>query len=306
MFRPKRTSVSVSIVRTALESIFDDCDNFDIDETGGRLLGTYRHDDGRFEIEVTDVIDAGPQAQRSPTFFLQDGEYQEGRFREIETKQPNIEHLGNWHTHHVNGYRTLSGGDRDTYFRTVNHDKHNTDFFYALLVVSRNRGDNPRYAVKHFLFRRGDSNVHEIPARNVHIVDVPVPPSAFHPVLTASAHAGAVAPTLAGNMDRAKDQDFFTQFYPQLKSLMSKDTGAVYWKGPVTLIDGFEANVVAMEDTKGAETSYSIATSCENPAVAEIVTQYRRRQFRSAREAVVNLERDLNRALYRETRRAAI
>ena len=306
MSRPKRISVTVSIVRTALESIFDDCDKFDIDETGGRLLGTYRHEDGRFEIEVTDVLDAGPQAQRSPTFFLQDGEYQERRFREIEAQQPNIEHLGNWHTHHVNGLRTLSGGDRDTYFRTVNHDKHNTDFFYALLVVSRNRRGDPRYTVKHFLFRRGDSNIYEIPAHDVHIVDMPRGRSAGHPVAAVSADPGAVAPVLAGNMERARDQDFFAEFYPQLKSWMSKDTGAVYWKGPVSLVDGSEASVVAMEEPKGEETSYSIATSCKNPAVAEIGHQYRQQQFRSARVAVLSLERDLNRALYREARRAAV
>jgi hypothetical protein len=305
MFRPKRTSVSVSIVRTALESIFDDCDKFDIDETGGRLLGTYKNRDGQLQIQVTDVIDAGPQAQRSPTFFLQDGEYQERRFREIEAKQPNIEHLGNWHTHHVNGYRTLSGGDLDTYFRTVNHDKHNTDFFYALLVVSRNRGGGPRYTVKHFLFRRDDGNVYEIPDRDVHIVDVPVRPSTVNLMAATSARAEAVAPSLGENIERARDRDFFAEFYPELKSLMSKETGAVYWRGPVTLIDDSQAGVVAMEDTKG-EAFYSIATSYKNPAFAEVATQYRSRQFRSAREAVVNFERDLNRALYRETRHAAI
>ena len=98
----------------------------------------------------------GPNAQRSPTYFLQDGDYQEKLFRAIEASHPDIEHLGNWHTHHVNGYPTLSGGDKTTYFKTVNHEKHNTDFFYALLVVSKNRGGNPRYEVKHFFFRRGD------------------------------------------------------------------------------------------------------------------------------------------------------
>lgn len=306
MSRPKRISVTVSIVRTALESIFDDCDKFDIDETGGRLLGTYRHEDGQFEIEVTDVLDAGPKAQRSPTFFLQDGEYQERRFREIEAKQPNIEHLGNWHTHHVNGYQTLSGGDRDTYFRTVNHDQHNTDFFYALLVVSRNRRGEPRYTVKHFLFRRGDSNIYEIPARDVHIVNTPRERSVLYPVGAVSADPGAVASAPAGNIERVRDQNFFAEFYPELKSLMSKDTGAVYWKGPVALVDGSEASVVAMEERNGEETSYSIATSCKHPAVAEIGNQYRHQQFRSARVAVVSLERDLNRALYREARREAI
>ena len=306
MSKPKRLSVTISIARTALESIFDDCDKFDVDETGGRLLGTYTHDNGRFEIEVTDVLDAGPQAQRSPTFFLQDGEYQERRFREIEAKRPDIEHLGNWHTHHVNGYRTLSGGDRDTYFRTVNHDKHNTDFFYALLVVTRNHRGDPRYTVKHFLFRRGDTDIYEVPASDVHVVDMPTGSVARQSVRTMSSAAETIAPPVAGNIERARDQGFFSEFYPQLKSLMSKETGAVYWKGPVTLVDGSSASVVAVEETNGTDTSYSVAISSSDPAIAEVGHRYRHQQFRSAREALMTLERDLNRALYREARRAAI
>lgn len=306
MFRAKRISATVSIARSALESIFDDCDKFEVDETGGRLLGTYQHTNRRLKIEVTNVLDAGPNAQRSPTFFLQDGDYQERRFREIEAEQPNIEHLGNWHTHHVNGYPTLSGGDLETYFRTVNHEKHNTDFFYALLVVSRNSAGGPRYAVKHFLFRRGDDNVYEIPARDVQVVDTPGQSFAHHGARVLPSTATPVAPALGGQMERTRDRDFFTEFYPQLKSLISTDSGAVYWKGPVTLVDGSEANVVAMEETQGSRTSYTIATSCKKPEATEIGRRYRQQQFRSAREAVVSIERELNRAIYQEARRTAI
>jgi len=86
---------------------------------GGRLLETYRHENGRYYIEVKGVLEPGPKAERSPTFFLQDGEYQERLFRSIEASHPDIEHLGNWHTHHVNGYPTLSGGDKMTYFKPI-------------------------------------------------------------------------------------------------------------------------------------------------------------------------------------------
>jgi hypothetical protein len=43
----------------------------------------------------------------------------------------------------------------------VNHKNHTTDFFYALLVTARNPAarDRNRYAIKHFLFRRGDASV---------------------------------------------------------------------------------------------------------------------------------------------------
>src|SRR5208283_2840426 len=104
----------------------------------------------------------GPNAQRSATYFLQDGDYQEKLFRAIEAQHPEVEHLGNWHTHHVNGYPTLSGGDISTYRNIVNHRNHNTDFFYALLVVRKNQGGAERYETKHFFLRRGDDTVHEI------------------------------------------------------------------------------------------------------------------------------------------------
>ena len=184
---------------------------------------------------------------------------------------PEIEHLGNWHTHHVNGLTTLSGGDKATYFKTVNHEKHNTDFFYALLVVSKNRGGNPRYAVKHFIFRRGDETIYEIPASEVRLVDSPPlrprgriaePPRSAPPQ-----HGQPSAP----NPERAKDQEFFAEFYPGLKPLLAKDIGAPYWKGPLTLVDGSRAEVVAMEDPDDTARSYSIATSSKNPAIADIL-----------------------------------
>ena len=173
LFRSKKPTFSITLARGAVESIFDECDKYDADETGGRLLGTYRHQGGRYDIEVKGVLEPGPNAQRSPTYFLQDGDHQEKLFRAIEVSHPEIEHLGNWHTHHVNGYPTLSGGDKETYFKTVNHAKQNTDFWYALLVVSKNRGGNPRYAVKHFIFRRGDDAIYEIPAKDVRLVEGP-------------------------------------------------------------------------------------------------------------------------------------
>jgi hypothetical protein len=77
LFKSKKPTFSIAIARGALESVFDECDKHHIDETGGRLLGTYRRDNGHYDIEVKGVLEPGPNAQRSPTYFLQDGEYQE-------------------------------------------------------------------------------------------------------------------------------------------------------------------------------------------------------------------------------------
>ena len=297
MFRSKKPAVtfSVSIAKGALESIFDDCDKFNLDETGGRILGTYHHNGDHYDVKVLGVLEAGPNAERSPVYFLQDGDYQEKLFRAIEEAYPEIEHLGNWHTHHVNGLQTLSGGDKTTYTKTVNHSKHNTDFFYALLVVKKNVGRNPRYKIKHFFFRRNDNNIYEIPAKDVRLIDAPV--------LRPRQHGGTVEARdpprqHVPNPERAKDQDFFSEFYPGLKALLSKEIGAPYWKGPLSLVDGSRADVVAMENPDDKARSYSIATSSKNPLIADILPQYKDRKFRSARHAVLHLEHDLNQALY--------
>ncbi len=299
LFRSKKPAFSISIAREALDSIFDECDRYDVDETGGRLIGTYRHDNGRYDIDVKGVLEPGPKATRSPTSFFQDGDYQERLFRAIEAAHPEIEHLGSWHTHHVNGYPTLSGGDKTTYFKTVNHEKHNMDFFYALLVVSKNRGGNPRYAVKHFIFRRNDDMIYEIPAKDVRLIDAPALRPGDHEPAKPSSPSQAAAQQIAANPERTKDREFFAEFYPTLKPLLSKSIGAPYWKGPLTLVDGSQAEVVAMENADGGAPFYSIATSCKSPVISDTLAQYEQRQFRSARHAVLHLERDLNQALYR-------
>src|SRR5271163_663231 len=60
MFRSKKSGLSLTIARAALESIFDECDRYDADETGGRLLGTYRGKGSNIDIKVSGVIGPGP------------------------------------------------------------------------------------------------------------------------------------------------------------------------------------------------------------------------------------------------------
>ena len=298
MFRSKQPKFSVTIARGALESIFDECDKFDSHETGGRLIGTYKKKSSHYDIQLSGVLGPGPEAQRSATSFFQDGDYQERLFRQIEETHPDIEHLGNWHTHHVNGLATLSQGDHATYHRNVNHEKHNTDFFYALLVVKKNHGRDPRYEVKHYFFRRNDDQVYETPAGQVRIVDTPIlwPLRTERTTSTSNSlprHKEQIAP----NIERVKDQDFFADFYPGLRVLFSKGVGALYWKGALALIDGSRAEVLAMENSTDGEQFYSITTGREE--FTEAMAEYKERRFRSARHAVWNLQNDLNQALYR-------
>jgi integrative and conjugative element protein (TIGR02256 family) len=164
----------IIIHRGVLDAIFAECDKFDHAETGGALVGTYRYDTGVNVITVSGIIEAGPKAQRTAVSFFKDGEYQERRFREIERQDPRIEHLGNWHTHHVNGLQTLSNGDVTTYQKHVNSPNHNTDFWYAFLVTEKISGFHSRdYVYKNFMLYRGDPAVYVLPEHRLIIVDRP-------------------------------------------------------------------------------------------------------------------------------------
>jgi len=160
--------LTISIPQPILHGIFDECDRYSAEEIGGRLLGFYTWHGTDPHIDVKALIAAGPNAKRTRVSLFQDGEYQESVFRAVERKYPSIEHLGNWHTHHVNGLRTLSQGDCDTYRKCVNSPSHNTDFFYAMLVTHRTPTESARYAVRHFVFVRHSPDFVEVPLCNVH------------------------------------------------------------------------------------------------------------------------------------------
>jgi hypothetical protein len=290
--------VRVILPRQALEQIFDECDRFDRDETGGRVLGTYEQLGEKLRLHVSAIIDAGPKARRTAVSFFQDGEYQEKVFRDIERVHPTIEHLGNWHTHHVNGLSHLSGGDLETYHRTVNHENHNCPFFYALLVVDRahaRRGD--RYTTKHYLFRRGDDHVYQIPSKHVEIVDTPL----------ATTRATAVDPPPPQNSEAAStipvrvyDRDVLREFYPALRPFVSEKLG-VYWRGPVELVDGSVADLVVMETSSAHSPQYSAilrAPTEDLKKAAELISGH---DFASVRAAVIETERQCNRAIYRRS-----
>lgn len=298
--------VRIRLPRAALSTIFDECDRYDHDETGGRVLGTYQMARGKLGLNVSGLIEAGPAAERSPVFFQQDGDHQEQIFRQIEREHPKIEHLGNWHTHHMNGLNTLSGGDRATYHRTVNHPKHNVPFFYALLVVAKQRSSDPleRYSVKHFLFRRGDLHDYQIPNKQVELVDTPL----VWPT-TAGASATRITPVhsdpghMAAKPERVFDRDILGEFFPEMKPYSSPKLG-VYWRGPIELADGTRIEIVLVEDTSTSAPSYSVLLRDLPDLLVPAEAQLDKHSFPSARLALVTAERTLNRQLVTADRRA--
>jgi hypothetical protein len=160
---------TIFMPQRALQEIFNECDRFDKEETGGRLIGVFGEAAGNLTLRVLGVIEAGPNAKRTAVSFFQDGEYQEPIFRRIEKRVRNINHLGNWHSHHCNALKTLSQGDLYTYRKIVNSPNHAVDFFYALLVTEKFKHGG--YAMRHFIFRRGISGFREVAQSNVKMVD---------------------------------------------------------------------------------------------------------------------------------------
>ncbi|MBI3983212.1 MAG: hypothetical protein HY337_09880 [Gemmatimonadetes bacterium] len=241
-----------------LTAVFDECDRYGHVETGGRIVGTYRR--GRnLDVTVTGMIDAGPQARRAVTSFFQDGEYQEGVFREIEREHPDIEHLGTWHTHHVNGFPTLSGGDIETYRRTVNHPQHNLDFWYALLVTAKVAGPD-RYRVKHYLLRRHDDKVYKIPPKLVRVAEER---AIWVPGVTRGRPQAAPASSIESDSAshsrqerRAFDDQVLRQLFPNLRPFFSEAAQCLLWKGSISLLDHSSADVVVVESVSEGKTGY--------------------------------------------------
>ncbi|MGO9021333.1 MAG: hypothetical protein ACLQVJ_23590 [Syntrophobacteraceae bacterium] len=296
----KTADVRLILPQAALKVIFDECDGFDQDETGGRVIGTFEEDRGKLTLHVSGMIESGPRAQRSAVSFFQDGKYQERIFRQIENRHPEIEHLGNWHTHHVNGLQNLSGGDIATYSRTVNHHHHNTPFFYALLVTAKNSTFNPlrRYSIKHYLFRRGDERIYEIPPQHVQIV--------ARPLLWPAAPSPDAKPTrqptsneLGIRRERVYDHDILGEFYRGIRPFTSLKLG-VYWRGPLELLDGSSVQVVVLEDSAADRPCYSVTLQELPDSLKGIAEELAKVEFPSARAALITTERSCNRALYQQ------
>ena len=295
----RSSSVTVSIPAQALVSIFDDCDQYDYDETGGRIIGVFRGSpDGSIDIEVTGIIEAGPRARRSRSSFFQDGDYQAEVFRGIEAAHPDVEHLGNWHTHHVNGLPTLSAGDIETYMRIVNHEKHNHNFFYALLVVARLADERSlsRYRIRHYILFRGDNCVYEIETPNVIVTQKPL-----------EWHVGEddrTEPWVCDHNDatRVKDGVIIPEVFPTFCPYWSKRASTIYWKGTLELIDSSSIEIMVPEMSATAEdepSHYQAIVKNAPDACAKECRDFGLREFESATQAVTTLEKELNQALYR-------
>ena len=291
-------SIRLEISADVLRTVFDECDQYDHHETGGRVVGHYLMKKDTLVVQANGLLPAGPKAKRSPSSFFQDGEYQTRVFRQLEKQDPTIEHLGSWHTHHVNGYPTLSGGDIATYQRIVNHKNHNLNFFYALLVTRKLKGKTglDRYVVRHYLLFRDDKNVYEFEPRDIHIVDQNIEQlnSGVFPEDEATSERIQLDEPKGSIAVRALDQVILKVLYPSLKPRFSKRTGTFYWKGNLSLVNGSVTEVKAIEvDSDDELVYYPVVSNVSNE-----ITKLCESPYKSAVEAVRALEVSMNKELY--------
>ena len=293
-------AVRVEIAAEVLQSVFEECDRYDHEETGGRVIGHFAMDGDAVVIQARGVIEPGPNARRTRTSFFQDGNHQTEVFRQIEEDDPTIEHLGNWHTHHMNGYPTLSVGDMATYRRIVNHELHNLDFFYALLVTHKNDGRPglDRYGVRHYVFFRGDGAVHEIAKADVKVTQEPrVWPTDRLSPAHARGEDGMEGDRTSGPVStavRARDKIALAVLFPSLEPRLSVPTGTLFWKGRLPLVDGSEIDVRVAEVDDNGDLLYHPVVSPVSEGVAELCGT----PFASATHAVRALELQMNRDIY--------
>ncbi len=288
-------NVQIEIPNKVLESVFEECDRYECEETGGRMVGHFAREGNTLLIRVQGVIEPGPNAKRTRTSFFQDGEYQTQIFRNLEARDPSIEHLGNWHTHHVNGYPQLSNGDITTYRRIVNHELHNLDFFYALLVTQHfsDRDGLERYAVRHYVLYRGDEGVFEVGPESVHIVDAP----RIWPKDVSNFEIGwQIDRIVTDNVrtTRARDQEVFNLLYPSLKPRLGVRSGTLFWKGTLPLVDGTAVELRVLEIEDDSQIRYYIRTMPANHDCSDLCNT----PFTEACKAVRALELCLNSSIY--------
>lgn len=300
--------VRVRIPAKALEAIFDECDRFEVEETGGRLFGTFTNAGGTLTINVSGVIEAGPDARRSNASFFQDGAHQERVFRKVERLHPEIEHLGNWHTHHVNGFASLSGGDVQTYQRIVNHPSHNTSFLYALLITNREKSHSrKRYQMKHYVLHRGDPRTYEIDRRHIEVTDEGILWPQLGAVVADATERGSIPTSYAPSAQivRAYDSAVIRDLYSRLRPFTSPRVG-IYWRGFIELVDGSKADVMVVESDSMGTPSYTVGFPDMAKCLEDVKYELDGRRFSSASAALVFAERTCNRVLYAQVNQARV
>lgn len=166
----------VEIDPRVLSYMLDELQKYPDQEEGGKYVGyvgsgppeegpsgsSAQNESGPLCVSIVDFLPGGPRAVRTAVEFMPDGDYQETLFRLLERENDAVEHVGSWHSHHCNGLPTLSDGDVDGYFKTVNKRNYRPHCFVASLVKRVPGGPEESDWIDHFLFVKGHQEYYRI------------------------------------------------------------------------------------------------------------------------------------------------
>jgi hypothetical protein len=80
-------------------------------------------------------ISPGPRMRSSEVELFPDAEFQGNVYKALVAKEPALDHLGSWHSHHPNGMPRFSSGDVAHYTSAVESANYEPDYFVAGLCV---------------------------------------------------------------------------------------------------------------------------------------------------------------------------
>ena len=74
--------------------------------------------------------------------------------------------------------------------------------------------------------------------------------------------------------------------------------GAFYWKGSLEFINGDSADVLVLENANDGRPSYAASLTGQKVSKYETLSVYQDRVFKSARHAILSLEKDINKEIH--------
>lgn len=235
---------SVEIYKSVSDRIFKNVSMSKIEE-GGKFLGNIYEQGNQIIVKVYSYVDAGPNVDNSSSHLFPDGEHQENLFRIIEGYDPNIEHIGSWHSHHCNRLKELSKSDIEGYIETVNARSYNLNWFFVMLVT---HVYDQGFEALYYIFHRKKQGYYSIPSDQIKfsageyfgenmLKEVERLTYAYR---NQAKRDERNTNTLPSNLDmedkiRADDNNWLKRTYPNVQAIRNKKDGRVSWRWVISV-----------------------------------------------------------------------
>lgn len=194
-------------------------------EEGGKLIGKIIETENEYVLQIDSFLDSGPNIDHSSTHIYPDGPYQESLFRICESFDPEIEHLGSWHSHHCNGLPELSHGDISGYRKNVNNKDYNLDIFLAILIPKLS---DDYHDYRFYVFFRNKIKHFEIDPKDVQIINEEFE---LEKMLENIEEKSFNKRKIDEQYNLAEqDKDMLKAYFPNVQCLLNKKKKRLYWR----------------------------------------------------------------------------